>query len=51
MFYECRNLNELNLSNFSSKNVDDKADMFTDCFRLKKFICSDKEIKKENGYE
>ena len=44
MFYECRSLTNLNLSNFNTQNVTDMSGMFYGCKSLKK----EKIISKDN---
>ena len=48
LFYQCKLLNEINLSNFNTKNVTNMKDMFTGCKLLKKsnIFTNDKKIIK-----
>ena len=38
MFYNCKNLTSLNLSNFKTNNVINMIEMFYNCEKLPKFI-------------
>ena len=44
MFYGCKSLNSLNLSNFFGKNVKDMCSMFTACKSLEELDLSNFEI-------
>ena len=49
MFYNCKSLTNLNLSNFNTQNVDNMSGMFSDCKSLKKnnIITKDNKILNE----
>ena len=45
MFYKCKSLKELNLSNFTTNNVTDISNMFYDCLSLKELNCNNELIR------
>ena len=49
MFYDCKSLTNLDLSNFNTQNVTNMGEMFSGCNSLKKdhIITKDKKILEE----
>ena len=51
MFYDCKSLTNLNLSNFNTQNVTNMSGMFSYCKSLKKENIITKDNKILNAFE
>ena len=47
MFYDCKSLTNLNLSNFNTQNITNMIDMFENCISLTNLITKDNKILEE----